>query len=410
MFIDRVRIHAKAGKGGNGCASFRREKFIPKGGPDGGDGGEGGSVILKADTNQTQLASLFYKPILRAENGEAGSSRQKHGKSAPDLILPVPVGTLIYRVPAPKSALQLEEESLQASVETEEVDNNSSSTEKPASRSKLAPPDPDDLVADLAEPGQEFVLCLKGRGGRGNIHFKSSRNRAPRRFTEGTEGEESWFLLELRTIAFAGLVGYPNAGKSTLLRALSAAHPKVASYAFTTRYPQVGVVDLGDYTHTTVADIPGLIEGASHNRGLGHAFLRHVMRCPFLLFVLDMAGSEGRMPWEDLDVLRKEIELYDPELAVRPWCVIANKMDCPESAQNLIEFRKKQPEVTVIPVCAELGEGVDAIKQFLKEQLELLQAAAKAAALDEEVEEVSNIEVNLNAFKEIVTDAEENCQ
>jgi GTP-binding protein len=372
MFIDRVRIHAKAGKGGNGCASFRREKFIPKGGPDGGDGGDGGSVILKASVHETQLASLFYKPILRAENGAPGSSRQKHGKTGSDLILPVPVGTLIYRVPPPTSALDLEEEETQESEKKEETNENISSASKSEPRSKLAPPDPEDLVADLAEPGEEFVLCLKGHGGRGNIHFKSSRNRAPRRFTEGTEGEESWFLLELRTIAFAGLVGYPNAGKSTLLRALSAAHPKVGSYPFTTRHPQVGVVDLGDYTQTTVADIPGLIEGASHNRGLGHAFLRHIMRCPILLFVLDMSSAEERKPWEDLHVLRKELELYDPELVARPWCVIANKMDCPTAPTNLTEFQKKIPNITVIPICAELGEGVDVIKKFLHERLGLL--------------------------------------
>ncbi|MFZ4115159.1 MAG: Obg family GTPase [Chthoniobacterales bacterium] len=413
MFIDRIRIHAKAGKGGNGCASFRREKFIPKGGPDGGDGGDGGSVILRASTNETQLASLFYKPILRAKNGAPGSSRQKHGKSAPDLIIPVPVGTLVYRVPAPQASPALEEE-FEASEKKE--DTSSAPTSKPVfkvavadegegaadvqrrsvlnvldgestgvtqsiavtvdsesrfsePRSKLATPDPDDLVADLAQSGEEFVLCLKGHGGRGNIHFKSSRNRAPRRFTEGTEGEEGWFLLELRTIAFAGLVGYPNAGKSTLLRALSAAHPKVASYAFTTRHPHVGVVDLDDYKHTTVADIPGLIEGASHNRGLGHAFLRHIMRCPFLLFVLDMAGTDDRKPWNDLRVLRKEIELYDPELAARPWCVIANKMDSPEAAKNLTQFRKKNPDLKVIPICAELGEGIDAVKKMLQEEV-----------------------------------------
>ena len=421
MFIDRVRIHAKAGKGGNGCASFRREKFIPKGGPDGGDGGDGGSVILQASVHETQLASLFYKPILRADNGAPGSSRQKHGKSALDLILPVPVGTLIYRIPPPQASRSLEEEVSESSHKKEDTREACSSLvpvesvklsvikrEKGGSdcehnslqeildgvgaggmkiletsaeagsksmepRSKLNQPNPEDLVADLAAPGEEYVLCLKGHGGRGNIHFKSSRNRAPRRFTEGTEGEEGWFLLELRTIAFAGLVGYPNAGKSTLLRALSAAHPKVASYAFTTRYPQVGVVDLGDYTQTTIADIPGLIEGASHNRGLGHAFLRHIMRCPFLLFVLDMAGSEGREPWNDLHILRREVELYDARLAARPWCVIANKMDAPLASENLLEFQKKEPSLKVIPICAELGEGVEEIKKFLKEQLTLMQ-------------------------------------
>jgi len=261
MFIDRVRIHAKAGKGGNGCASFRREKFIPKGGPDGGDGGDGGSVILQASVHETQLASLFYKPILRADNGAPGSSRQKHGKSARDLILPVPVGTLIYRIPPPQVSRSLEEEASESSDKKEDtreayssvvpiesvklslVNKEESGSEHNSlqeildgvraggmkiletsaeagsksmePRSKLNQPNPEDLVADLAAPGEEYVLCLKGHGGRGNIHFKSSRNRAPRRFTEGTEGEEGWFLLELRTIAFAGLVGYPNAGKST---------------------------------------------------------------------------------------------------------------------------------------------------------------------------------------------------
>lgn len=371
MFIDRVRIHAKAGNGGNGCASFRREKFIPKGGPDGGDGGEGGSVILKAVIHESQLASLFYKPILRAKNGAPGSSRQKYGKSAPDLIVPVPVGTLVYRIPSPGLPLPVGDQAEEISVPNFELEKNSEFEEQEeVPRKKLAPANPEDLIADLSEPGQEFVLCLKGRGGLGNVHFKSSRNRAPRRFTEGTEGEEGWFLLEMRTIAFAGLVGYPNAGKSTLLRALSAAHPKVASYAFTTRHPQVGVVDLGDYAHTTVADIPGLIEGASHNRGLGHAFLRHIMRCRFLLFVLDMAGTEQRNPSEDLEVLRKEIELYDPELAARPWCVVANKMDFPEAHENLKEFQKKYPDLQVIPVCGELGEGIPELKKFLKGKFE----------------------------------------
>lgn len=360
MFIDRVRIHAKAGNGGDGCASFRREKFIPKGGPDGGDGGEGGDVILRADVHVDQLASLFFKPLLRAKNGGSGSSRQKHGKSAPDIVVPVPVGTLVYRIPAPGIQLAIGDQN--------EVDMSSALKEEvPMPRKKLAPPDPNDLVADLSVPGQEVIICAGGKGGRGNIHFKSSRNRAPRRFTEGTQGEESWFLLELRTIALAGLVGYPNAGKSTLLRALSAAHPKVAPYPFTTRHPKIGVVDLGDYETTTLADIPGLIEGASANKGLGHEFLRHIMRCRCLFFVLDMAGSEGRNPHDDFKVLRKELGFYDEALLKLPWIVIANKMDLPEAALHLKKFKKKEPRAKVIPICAELQKGTSEVRKYLKQ-------------------------------------------
>ena len=354
MFIDRVRVHAKAGDGGNGSASFRREKFIPKGGPDGGDGGDGGDVILRADTHTSQLANLFFEPILKAKPGGRGSFRQRHGKSAPDVIVPVPVGTLIYRFPTP--------EELTSIADPDDVEPSAS----PRPRKGLGDPRPEDLIADLDQPGAEFILCHGGKGGRGNMHFKSSRNRAPRRFTEGTPGDEGWYLLEMRSIAFAGLVGYPNAGKSTLLRALSRATPKVASYAFTTRNPQVGVVDLEDYKKTTVADIPGLIEGAHENRGLGHQFLRHVMRCRYLLMVLDMSGSEGRTPTDDLKALRNELELYNPELSDRPWCVIANKMDLPEAAVNLKAFRKKHRGLEIFPMCAELGEGISELKSFLQ--------------------------------------------
>jgi GTP-binding protein len=371
MFIDRVRVHAKAGDGGDGSASFRREKFIPKGGPDGGDGGDGGDVILRADTHTDQLANLFFEPILKAKPGGKGSFRQRHGKSAPDLVVPVPVGTLVYRFPTPEPHDPFAEP-----PEEEEP------SETPKSKKGLPDPMIEDLVADLDQVGKEFIICHGGNGGRGNIHFKSSRNRAPRRFTEGTPGEEGWFLLEMRSIAFAGLVGYPNAGKSTLLRAISRAHPKVGSYAFTTRNPQVGVVDLEDYRKTTVADIPGLIEGAHENRGLGHQFLRHVMRCSYLLMVLDMAGSEGRSPLDDLKALRRELELYNPELADRPWCIVANKMDMPEAGENLKLFKKKYKGVTILPICAELGEGIPELKSFLQEKVEEEEARKAAAERD----------------------------
>ncbi len=373
MFIDRVRVHAKAGDGGHGSASFRREKFIPKGGPDGGDGGDGGDVILRADTHTDQLANLFYEPILKAKPGGRGSFRQRHGKSAPDLVVPVPVGTLVYRFPTPEPHDPFAEPS------------DEEPSEAPKAKKGLPDPMPEDLVADLNEVGKEFIICHGGKGGLGNIHFKSSRNRAPRRFTEGTPGEEGWFLLEMRSIAFAGLVGYPNAGKSTLLRAISRAHPKVGSYAFTTRHPQVGVVDLEDYHKTTVADIPGLIEGAHENRGLGHQFLRHVMRCGYLLMVLDTAGSEGRKPQDDLKALRKELELYNAELAARPWCIVANKMDMPESAANLKALKKKYPEVTILPVCAELGEGIPELKAFLQEKVEETEKREAAARKEAEL-------------------------
>lgn len=371
MFIDRVRVHAKAGDGGDGSASFRREKFIPKGGPDGGDGGDGGDVILRADTHTDQLANLFFEPILKAKPGGKGSFRQRHGKSAPDLVVPVPVGTLVYRFPTPEPHDPFAEP-----PEEEEP------SETPKSKKGLPDPMQEDLVADLDQVGKEFIICHGGKGGRGNIHFKSSRNRAPRRFTEGTPGEEGWFLLEMRSIAFAGLVGYPNAGKSTLLRAISRAHPKVGSYAFTTRNPQVGVVDLEDYRKTTVADIPGLIEGAHENRGLGHQFLRHVMRCSYLLMVLDMAGSEGRSPLDDLKALRRELELYNPELAARPWCIVANKMDMPEAEANLKLFKKKYKGVTILPICAELGEGIPELKSFLYEKVE--EEEARKASVEKE--------------------------
>ena len=386
MFIDRVRIHAKAGDGGSGSASFRREKFIPKGGPDGGDGGD---VILRADTHVDQLANLFFEPILRAKPGGRGSYRQRHGKSAPDLVVPVPVGTLIYRFPDP--------ETLQTSAEFEIVEDGSVDlTAEHRSKKGLGDPLPEDLLADLDHVGAEFIICHGGDGGRGNIHFKSSRNQAPRRFTEGTLGDEGWFLLEMRSIAFAGLVGYPNAGKSTLLRAISKAHPKVGSYAFTTRNPQVGVVDLEDYKKTTVADIPGLIEGAHENRGLGHQFLRHVMRCRYLLMVIDMAGSEGRLPMDDFNALRKELELYNPELSARPWCIVANKMDMIEAEANLKIFKKKFKGVTILPICAELGEGIPELKAFLQTAMEAeaetLKKQAEAKAVEVSEEEIAEID------------------
>ena len=347
-FVDHVRIHAKAGDGGDGCCSFRREKFVPRGGPDGGDGGDGGSIILKADIHTDNLASLYYEPNVRAQRGVHGQGKDKQGRSGESLWVKVPVGTLIYRLPE-------EFHPHMADPDGEEVERK-----MPLDLRKLEP------MADLREPGAEFLLCQGGHGGKGNTHFKSSTNRVPRRTTEGEPGEEGWFALELQTIADAGLVGYPNAGKSTLLGKISAAHPKVAPYPFTTLNPIVGVVELGGYRRVTVADIPGLIEGAHENRGLGHEFLRHIERCKLLLFVLDMAGSEGRDPADDFRTLRKELKLYDARLAARPFTVIANKMDLPGASAHWRRFKAKFRKAKVTPVSAANGEGIEKVKELLE--------------------------------------------
>jgi GTP-binding protein len=335
MFVDRIKVFAQAGSGGRGSVSFRREKFVPKGGPDGGDGGRGGDVILRADRHVDNLSNLFYEPIIKAKSGGHGMGKKMYGKSAPAKIVKAPVGTIVW--PADEKG-------------------------RPTS---AAP------IVDLTRDGQEFVLCRGGAGGKGNVHFKSSRNRAPRQYTEGEEGEEGHFLLELRTIADAGLVGYPNAGKSTLLRKVSAARPRVAAYPFTTLHPIIGVVEFSGYRRATIADIPGLIEGAHRGLGLGHEFLRHITRCRIFLFVVDVAGSEGRNPVEDLQQLRKELDLYDPLLSQRPWFVIANKMDLPGAEENLNGVRKKFPKIDIVPISAAKGEGIEELKKKLEKWLEL---------------------------------------
>src|SRR6266436_4265378 len=333
MFVDRIKVFAQAGNGGRGSVSFRREKFVPKGGPDGGDGGRGGDVILRADRHVDNLSNLFYEPIIKAKSGGHGMGKKMHGKSAPAKIVKAPVGTIVW--PADEKG-------------------------RPTS---AAP------IVDLTRDGQEFVLCRGGAGGKGNVHFKSSRNRAPRQYTEGEEGEQGHFLLELRTIADAGLVGYPNAGKSTLLRKVSAARPKVAAYPFTTLHPIVGVMEMPGYRRATIADIPGLIEGAHRGVGLGHEFLRHITRCRILVFVIDVAGSEGRNPIEDLQNLRREIDLYDPALSSRPWLVVANKMDLPNANENLETLQEKFSKIRIVPISAANGEGIDTLKKALAERM-----------------------------------------
>ncbi|MBX7157667.1 MAG: GTPase ObgE [Verrucomicrobiae bacterium] len=340
MFVDQIIIHAKAGDGGNGCSSFRREKYVPRGGPDGGDGGKGGDIVLYVDPNVNNLVEFKFQPILKAKHGQHGMGKQCYGKAAVDQIYKVPVGTVVYRLP---------DESLHEPLRSPKRDETK----------RIYP-----LVADLTIPHTSYILCQGGRGGRGNIHFKSSTNRAPRRCEEGFPGEEGRFLLEMKTIADIGLVGYPNAGKSTLLSKISAAQPKIASYPFTTLTPNLGVVELPKYQRFTVADIPGLVEGAHKGVGLGHDFLRHIERCKAFLFVLDMAGSEGRDPKKDFQQLRKELKLFRADLAKRPFLIAANKMDLPVAPENLKAF-KKSFRHKIIPISANAEMGIDLLKKTL---------------------------------------------
>lgn len=337
MFVDRCKIKVKAGRGGRGSASFRREKFIPLGGPDGGDGGHGGSVILRAVTGQQSLVDLYYLPHYEAKHGENGSSRDKNGHCGPDRVIEVPIGTVIH------------------DAVTQE------------------------FLIDLDKEGAEFIAAQGGRGGKGNLHFMSSTNRAPRTFGPGEPGQERQLLLELKTVADIGLVGYPNAGKSTLLTAISDAHPKTAPYPFTTLHPVVGVVNLPDFTRFTVADIPGLIEGAHLNIGLGHDFLRHIERCTVLVYVLDMAGVDQRNPGEDLLALQRELELYKEGLSSRAAFIIANKMDLPESRRLLaaLKRRKNLPDLPILEVSALQHDHMKKMVNHF--QRALLEAKEKAA-------------------------------
>ena len=362
MFVDQIKVHAKAGEGGNGCVSFLREKFIPKGGPNGGDGGRGGDIILRADTHTDNLASFFYEPIIRGLDGENGMGKNLYGRGAKHKYVRVPVGTLVYRLhgPALPPGAPVKRGVMMYNLAEEEPEP------EVAPKKKLDIHSPDlELIADITQPGQEFVLCKGGAGGKGNVHFKSSTNRIPREATPGDAGEEGDFVFELRTIADAGLVGYPNAGKSTLLGRISSAHPKVAPYPFTTLHPIIGVVEFSGYDRATVADIPGLIEGAHLNVGLGHEFLRHIVRCKLLLFVLDMAGSEGRNPIQDFGTLREELKLHDRTLADKPSLIIANKMDLPEAAENLKAFKRRFRKREVIPISAAEDQGIEALKERL---------------------------------------------
>lgn len=325
MFIDRSKLRVLAGKGGNGVVAWRREKYVAKGGPAGGDGGKGGSVIFQADEGLYSLDNLRHRRVLKAENGVQGGSALRKGRGGRDCVVKVPCGTLIHDE------------------------------------------DTGELLCDLVEHEQTYTVVRGGKGGYGNAHFKSSVNRAPNTCTLGTPGEERFVSLELKLIADIGLVGFPNAGKSTLITKLANVRVKVAPYPFTTLTPNIGVMYTGDGGKVFIADIPGIIEGAHRNKGLGLEFLRHIERTRMLLFVLDASGIDGRDPLSDFEVLRKELSSYDQALFDRPFLVVLNKTDLEWSKEHIDTFRKAYPypPETLLEISAQEGDGLDRLRSLI---------------------------------------------
>src|SRR5262245_28108643 len=381
MFVDEIKIYARAGHGGKGCVAFSREKYRPKGGPSGGNGGRGGDVILEADHDLNNLIAQYYQPKLIAQDGQMGLGKGMDGHAGKDILVKVPCGTIVWRLSA--QASESEEEPASGSM------LKGSSSSRPLIRSSgnilaeevdleddspvLASPglkQKGELVADLTEHGQRHVLCKGGRGGLGNRNFATASRQTPRFAQPGEPGQEGDFLFELRIIAEVGLVGYPNAGKSTLLTAISHARPKVAPYPFTTLHPQIGIVEYSDFVRLTVCDVPGLVEGAHRNVGLGHAFLRHIERCKVLVLLLDMAGTDGRASWDDYKNLLNELELYDPTLLERPRMVVANKMDESRAEANLKTFKRKIRKTPVLTMAAAFDEGVEKFKKEIRKAAE----------------------------------------
>lgn len=327
-FIDRVKIYVQAGTGGNGTVAFRREAHVPKGGPSGGDGGRGGSVIFVATNSLSTLLDLRYYREYKAQNGEKGHTKKMHGADADDLVIRVPVGTCVYD------------------------------------------DDTGNIIADLTKDGQRAVIAKGGRGGRGNARFASSRNPAPKICENGEPGEKFNLRVELKLLADVGLVGFPSVGKSTLLSVVSKARPQIADYHFTTIVPNLGVVQVKDGRSFVMADLPGLIEGASQGKGLGHQFLRHIERCRVIVHIIDMSGSEGRDPYEDYVTINKELGEYEYRLLERPQIIVANKMDGDEAEENLKKFKEKLGDQKVFPIIAPIHEGIDAVLYAVADALE----------------------------------------
>lgn len=346
MFVDKAKIYVKAGDGGDGIVSFRREKYVPEGGPAGGDGGRGADIIFRVDEGLRTLMDFRYQRHFKAPRGEKGRNKSQHGANAENMIVRIPPGTTI-------------------------VDEDSG-----------------EVLADLTRHGQQVVVAKGGRGGRGNIRFATPRNPAPELAENGEEGEERYIVLELKVMADVGLVGFPSVGKSTLLSVVSAAKPKIGAYHFTTITPNLGVVDVGEGRSFVMADLPGLIEGAHEGVGLGHEFLRHVERTRVIIHVVDMSGSEGRDPFEDWQKINDELRLYNPVLAERPQVVAANKMDMPESEANLEQFlqqvREMKPDIEVMPISSLTRQG---IQELLYRAADLLDQIPD----EPEVEEVADL-------------------
>lgn len=341
MFVDEVDIHVAAGHGGRGCLAFRREKYVPRGGPSGGDGGHGGSVYIVASPHINTLINFRFHPEFEAQRGGNGEGSNRTGKNGDDLELKVPVGTFVYdRTGAPEV--------------------------------------PPRLIADLAHAGDRVLIARGGRGGLGNAHFATSTNRAPRKVQPGEEGEDKWLRLELKLLADVGLVGFPNAGKSTLIARISAARPKIADYPFTTLTPNLGVVGLSDDRSFVVADVPGLIEGAHLGQGLGHQFLRHLERTKVLVHLVDVSSVSGRDPVSDMDIIRRELELFAPDLAAKPQLIAANKIDAldEEERATAVERRAKELGLPFFRISGVTGAGVP----------ELLEAAWRELAAAREAE------------------------
>ncbi len=332
MFVDDVDIHVTAGNGGNGCLSFRREKFVPRGGPDGGDGGNGGSVYLIAAATKNTLVDFRFHPEFEAKGGHHGEGSNRTGSTAHDLEIKVPVGTLVLlKTPATAEAPE-----------------------------QLQP------LGDLTAEGQRVLVAQGGHGGRGNAQFVSSTNRAPRRTEPGRPGEEKFLRLQLKLIADVGLLGFPNVGKSTLISRISAARPKIADYPFTTLVPNLGVVAMSDDRSFVVADVPGLIEGAHSGHGLGHRFLRHVERTKVLVHLVDVSSVTGRDPVEDFDTINSELRLYDPMVAAKPQIVAANKMDAVDDPDRVARLARRAGEMNLPfhQISAVTGDGLPALLEL----------------------------------------------
>ncbi|HLC41413.1 MAG TPA: GTPase ObgE [Methylomirabilota bacterium] len=329
MFLDEIDIFVKAGDGGHGVLSFRREKYVPRGGPDGGHGGDGGSIWVEATPGLSTLVDYHYQRHYAAKRGEHGKGSNQHGATAPDLVLKVPVGTVVWER------------------------------------------DTGILIGDLIEPGQRLLLAKGGRGGRGNSAFATPTNRAPRKIEAGLPGEERWLRLELHLLADVGVLGFPNAGKSTLVSRLSAAKPQVADYPFTTLTPHLGLVRVDEDLSFVIADLPGLVPGASKGRGLGHRFLRHTQRTRLLVHLIDLDPSNGRDPVADYEAIQDELRAYSEGLAGRPQIVAANKIDLPEARVRLrsVEAVCHERGLFCVPISAATGEGCQALVRALAERL-----------------------------------------